>query len=209
MDARFAPTSDVAFQPAPQRQSATRARIAAVARARTTGGMDSLTKSLRARARVLAIFNKRQGDFETLKAYNDYLERVEELIFNLSEGIDVSATERVLAEYKRENATEIAYINARLKEEGQDGVCAMVGTTTEGDGAAARGVSTTTVVAPVPIPTSAVRRGLESTSLNGFDENTAEGRQMLADAIAKACGFDSRAVAKARCAREAFATIWV
>ena len=60
--------------------------------------MDSLTKSLRASARVLAIFNKRQGDFETLKAYNDYLERVEELIFNMSEGIDVSATERVLAE---------------------------------------------------------------------------------------------------------------
>ena len=205
-----APTSDVAWLPAPQTPVGD---AAPASRGRTnerTNGMDGLTKSLRARARVLAIFNKRQGDFETLKAYNDYLERVEELIFNLSEGVDVSATERVLAEYKRENATEIAYMNARLKEEGQDGVCAMDGTTTtEGDGVAARGVSTTTVVAPVPIPTSAVRRGLESTSLSGFDENTAEGRQMLADAIAKACGFDSRAVAKARCAREAFATIWV
>lgn len=200
-----APTSDVAWSPAPRPPVGD----AAPAHARTTHGMDGLTKSLRARARVLAIFNKRQGDFETLKAYNDYLERVEELIFNLSEGVDVSATERVLAEYKRENATEIAYMNARLKEEGQDGVCAMDGTTTEGAGVAARGVSTTTVVAAVPIPTSAVRRGLESTSLSGFDENTAEGRQMLADAIAKACGFDSRAVAKARCAREAFATIWV
>ena len=171
--------------------------------------MESLTKSLRARARVLAIFNKRQGDFESLKAYNDYLERVEELIFNLSEGIDVTATERALNDYKRENATEIAYINARLKEEGQDGrflgVDGGAGTTTS----ATTTTTTTTVVAPVPIPTSAVRRGLENTSLNAFDENTEEGRRMLADAIGRACGYDSRVTAKARCAREAFATIWV
>ena len=169
--------------------------------------MESLTKSLRARARVLAIFNKRQGDFESLKAYNDYLERVEELIFNLSEGIDVTATERALSDYKRENATEIAYINARLKEEGQDGrflgVDGGAGTSTTTT------TTTTTVVAPVPIPTSAVRRGLENTSLNAFDENTEEGRRMLADAIGRACGYDSRVTAKARCAREAFATIWV
>ena len=58
-----------------------------------------------------------------------------------------------------------------------------------------------------PVPTSAVRRGLEKTSLD-YDENTEEGRKARAAAIARACGFDGRAVAKARCLREAFATIW-
>ena len=58
-----------------------------------------------------------------------------------------------------------------------------------------------------PGPTGAVRRGLEKTSLD-YDENTEEGRKARAAAIARACGFDGRAVAKARCLREAFATIW-
>ena len=62
--------------------------------------------------------------------------------------------------------------------------------------------------APVPVPTSAVRRGLENANL-GFDENTEEGKRARAEAIARACGFDGKAVAKERCLREAFATIWV
>ena len=48
---------------------------------------------------------------------------------------------------------------------------------------------------------------MEKTSLD-YDENTEEGRKARAAAIARACGFDGRAVAKARCLREAFATIW-
>ena len=60
----------------------------------------------------------------------------------------------------------------------------------------------------MPVPTSAVRRGLENASL-GFDENTEEGKRARAEAIARACGFDGKAVAKERCLREAFATIWV
>ena len=59
-----------------------------------------------------------------------------------------------------------------------------------------------------PVPTSAVRRGLENANL-GFDENTEEGKRARAEAIARACGFDGKAVAKERCLREAFATIWV
>ena len=46
--------------------------------------MDHLARSLRARQRVLAAFNKRQSDFASLREWNDYLERVEKLIFNLS-----------------------------------------------------------------------------------------------------------------------------
>ena len=53
--------------------------------------MDALARATRARQRVLAVFNARQSDFESLRAWNDHLERVETLIFNLTEGVDVSA----------------------------------------------------------------------------------------------------------------------
>jgi hypothetical protein len=37
-------------------------------------------------------YNKRQIDFNALKDYNDYLESVEDIIFNLCEGLEVRAT---------------------------------------------------------------------------------------------------------------------
>ena len=73
----------------------------------------------------------------------------------------------------------------------------------------ARSVSVAQLIdVAMPVPTSAVRRGLENACL-GFDENTEEGKRARAEAIARACGFDGKAVAKERCLREAFATIWV
>ena len=173
--------------------------------------MDHLARSLRARQRVLAAFNKRQSDFASLREWNDYLERVETLIFNLTEGVDVNATEAAIAEHKRANASEIAHFAARAREEaaavaaaageeaGTEDTARDSGYAPEAAGAAA---------APVPVPTSAVRRGLKNANL-GFDENTEEGKRARAEAIARACGFDGKAVAKERCLREAFATIWV
>ena len=176
--------------------------------------MDHLARSLRARQRVLAAFNKRQSDFASLREWNDYLERVETLIFNLTEGVDVNATEAAIAEHKRANASEIAHFAARAREEaaalaaaageeaGTEDAARDGGYAPEAAGAAAAGA------APVPVPTSAVRRGLENANL-GFDDNTEEGKRARAEAIARACGFDGKAVAKERCLREAFATIWV
>lgn len=167
--------------------------------------MDLLARATRARQRVLAVFNARQSDFESLRAWNDHLERVEELIFNLTEGVDASATESAIAEHKRRNVSEIARYAARARDEGR----AAMGETAEamdaGEGYAPETANGDVVAQPVP--TSAVRRGLEKTSLD-YDENTEEGRKARAAAIARACGFDGRAVAKARCLREAFATIW-
>ncbi|MCJ1312642.1 TFIIH/NER complex subunit [Agyrium rufum] len=70
------------------------------------------------RRRVAGIFNKREMDFETLRDYNNYLEEVESLTFNLIERIDVDATERKLEKYQAENAESIIR-NAML--EGREG----------------------------------------------------------------------------------------
>ncbi|KAH8041127.1 hypothetical protein HPB51_013787 [Rhipicephalus microplus] len=52
-------------------------------------------------------YNKREEDFETLRAYNDYLEEVETIIYNLANEIDVEATRRKVEQYKRENKAQI------------------------------------------------------------------------------------------------------
>ena len=98
--------------------------------------MDHLARSLRARQRVLAAFNKRQSDFASLREWNDYLERVETLIFNLTEGVDVNATEAAIAEHKRANASEIAHFAARAREtkRGRRRRRARVGARRHGDG---------------------------------------------------------------------------
>lgn len=44
------------------------------------------------RKKVMKIMNKTEDDFETLRDYNDYLEQVEEMTWNLILNIDVDAT---------------------------------------------------------------------------------------------------------------------
>ena len=124
--------------------------------------MDLLARATRARQRVLAVFNARQSDFESLRAWNDHLERVEALIFNLTEGVDASATESAIAEHKRRNASEIARYAARARDEGR----AAMGETAEamdaGEGYAPETANGDVVAQPVPtsaVPPSAVPCG--------------------------------------------------
>lgn len=49
-------------------------------------------------------FNRREAEFNTLLDYNNYLEEIETLTFNLLNNIDVARTEATLAEYARHNA---------------------------------------------------------------------------------------------------------
>lgn len=76
-----------------------------------------MNKELVIRRRVLNTYNKRQEDFPTLRAYNDYLEEVEDMIFNLIEGVDVAATEEKLNKYRDENMDAILASRARQVEE--------------------------------------------------------------------------------------------
>lgn len=64
-------------------------------------------KEVAIRRRIAKHFNKRLEDFEDLHAYNDYLEEVETIAFNLINGIDVAATEAKIAEHRAANAAII------------------------------------------------------------------------------------------------------
>lgn len=57
----------------------------------------TIQRSTDIRRKVLAIFNRRQDDFETLRHWNDYLQNVEDLIFDLTDG---NEKERIAAEEK-------------------------------------------------------------------------------------------------------------
>ncbi|KAF3037127.1 TFIIH/NER complex subunit [Didymella heteroderae] len=58
------------------------------------------------RRRVASIMNKEQDDFETLKDYNDYLETVEEITWNLILKIDVDETNTRLQRWADAQAAE-------------------------------------------------------------------------------------------------------
>lgn len=65
------------------------------------------------RRRVAQVFNKQEDEFETLRAFNNYLEEMEVTTFNLLEGVDVAATERKLAAYAAQNGGAIAQRDAK------------------------------------------------------------------------------------------------
>ncbi|OQO03883.1 hypothetical protein B0A48_10524 [Cryoendolithus antarcticus] len=64
------------------------------------------------RKRIATVFNKREEDFEDLRAWNDYLNEVEDVTFNLVEGLDVEESERRLEKYAKAHREEIE-ANAR------------------------------------------------------------------------------------------------
>ncbi|KAI0336377.1 CDK-activating kinase assembly factor [Cubamyces sp. BRFM 1775] len=73
-------------------------------------------KEVAVRRRIAKEFNKRREDFPDLRSYNDYLEMVEDITFNLINDIDVPETEERIAKYRRENAALIE-MNAKREEE--------------------------------------------------------------------------------------------
>jgi CDK-activating kinase assembly factor MAT1 len=66
------------------------------------------------RKRMARVFNRREDDFESLRAYNDYLDEVEDLTFNLVNGIDVPETEKKVTAY--EDANQEAIVQNRKME---------------------------------------------------------------------------------------------
>ncbi|VVT51603.1 uncharacterized protein SAPINGB_P003151 [Magnusiomyces paraingens] len=69
------------------------------------------------RQRVSKTFNKRQEDFENLSEYNNYLEDVENIIFNLVNNIDVEKTEEKLQAYEQRNKEQILANSRRQRDE--------------------------------------------------------------------------------------------
>lgn len=73
-------------------------------------------KECRIRKKIVSVFNKREQDFETLRDYNDYLEEVEGIVFNLVEDVDVQKTNAMLEAYRQQNVDQIGK-NKLLQEQ--------------------------------------------------------------------------------------------
>ena len=74
-------------------------------------------KDIDIRRRILREFNKHEQEFATLREYNDYLEDVETIIFNLVNGVDVLTTNKKIEAYKRDNRESIVRNRARGRTE--------------------------------------------------------------------------------------------
>lgn len=75
-------------------------------------------KDRQIRRRYMQWFNKRQTDFDSNRAYDDYLEMVEDVIHNLVHSVDVEETIARVEKYREENADIISTNQAlRVEEE--------------------------------------------------------------------------------------------
>jgi len=74
-------------------------------------------KEVDIRRRVLKDFNKSEADFATLREYNDYLEQVETVVFNLVNNLNVVETAKLIEQYKKDNKEQIAKSKARPRQE--------------------------------------------------------------------------------------------
>lgn len=63
-------------------------------------------KDIQVRRDLLKKFSKNQDAFASLRAYNDYLEKLETIIYNLANDIDLDETNRLLDELRRPTTTE-------------------------------------------------------------------------------------------------------
>lgn len=71
-------------------------------------------KEVDIRKRVLRDFNKKEEDFATLREYNDYLDDVETIIYNLANNIDTIETNKKIEQYKKDNKEQIAKNKSKL-----------------------------------------------------------------------------------------------
>ncbi|KAJ7582587.1 CDK-activating kinase assembly factor MAT1-domain-containing protein [Mycena floridula] len=71
-------------------------------------------KEVAVRRRIAKEFNRQRADFDDLRSYNDYLETVEDIAFNLINNIDIPETEARIAEFR---AASAAFTAANIQRE--------------------------------------------------------------------------------------------
>ncbi|XP_076443147.1 CDK-activating kinase assembly factor MAT1-like [Babylonia areolata] len=74
-------------------------------------------KEVDIRRKILRDFNKKEEDFGSLLEYNDYLEMIETIIFNLTNGVEVESTRRMIEQYKKENKDIIKKNQSKLSRD--------------------------------------------------------------------------------------------
>lgn len=189
-------------------------------------GTNSYAKEIAIRKRIANIFNKREEDFPSLREYNDYLEEVEDMTFNLIEGIDVPAIEAKIAKYQEENAEQIMNARARKAEELAAALAASKGQPAQTDsdmatsqssqagfsGAAAQSGHYAPAIAGAamgqPRPTQPVPIGGTFDSLHAYGTDDEEMMKLRAERGGKAGGWSAE-LSKRRALEEAFGSIWI
>ncbi|XP_053399587.1 CDK-activating kinase assembly factor MAT1-like [Mercenaria mercenaria] len=74
-------------------------------------------KEVDIRKKIMKDFNKKEEDFSTLREYNDYLEQLETIIYNLANNIDVESTKKMVEQYKKENKDIIQKNRSKLSKD--------------------------------------------------------------------------------------------
>lgn len=80
----------------------------------------AVDKEVEIRKKVLKMYNKRHFDFPSLRAYNDYLEQVEDLVYNLTNNLDVEGTKLMMEQYQRENQDVIKRNKVKMTREQEE-----------------------------------------------------------------------------------------
>ncbi|KAG2239947.1 hypothetical protein Bca52824_091306 [Brassica carinata] len=168
------------------------------------------------------LYNKREGDFSALKDYNDYLEEVECMIFDLVDGINVKAIEEKIKRYSQENAEQIMVNRARKAEDLTVALaaCKTQPPQTDADTSSNHGPTAATAYSQAPRPTAYSQAprptgmGPQPVPIGGRADHqrySMEDEAMLrikAERGPRAGGF-SLQISKKRALEEAFACIWV
>ncbi|XP_053458519.1 CDK-activating kinase assembly factor MAT1 isoform X1 [Nycticebus coucang] len=80
----------------------------------------TVDKEVEIRKKVLKIYNKREEDFPSLREYNDFLEEVEEIVFNLTNNVDLDNTKKKMEIYQKENKDVIQKNKLKLTREQEE-----------------------------------------------------------------------------------------
>ncbi|XP_064148630.1 CDK-activating kinase assembly factor MAT1 isoform X5 [Loxodonta africana] len=80
----------------------------------------AVDKEVEIRKKVLKIYNKREEDFSSLREYNDFLEEVEEIVFNLTNNVDLDNTKKKMEIYQKENKDVIQKNKLKLTREQEE-----------------------------------------------------------------------------------------
>ncbi|XP_073096141.1 LOW QUALITY PROTEIN: CDK-activating kinase assembly factor MAT1-like [Manis javanica] len=70
--------------------------------------------------KVLKIYNKREEDFPSLREYNDFLEEVEEIVFNLTNDVNLDNTKKKTEIYQKEHKDVIQKNKFKLTREQEE-----------------------------------------------------------------------------------------
>ncbi|MEE6494012.1 hypothetical protein FKM82_016994, partial [Ascaphus truei] len=85
----------------------------------------TIDKEVDIRKKVLKIYNKREEDFTSLKIYNDFLEEIEEIVYNMTNNVDLDNTKRKMEMYQKENKETIQRNKVKLTREQEELVEAL------------------------------------------------------------------------------------